>query len=99
MPHIPNMKEKTLRYPIHVEFVIALKQAGFFDEKEIEIDGVKISPLRFCSKILFQRLATWHRRRRTDGNEVIIEGEKDKHQNGSNLTCSIILTPKQKHLL
>ena len=30
MPHIPNMKEKTLRYPGHVEYVRVLKESGFF---------------------------------------------------------------------
>ena len=53
MPHIPNMKEKTLRYPGHVEYISVLKESGFFDQKSIEIDGVAISPLEFTSKILF----------------------------------------------
>lgn len=53
MPHIPNMKEKTLRYPGHVEYVRVFKESGFFDTKEMEIKGSKISPLDFTSKILF----------------------------------------------
>ena len=53
MPHIPNMKEKTLRYPGHVEYVQVLKESGFFNEKSIEINGMPISPLEFTSKILF----------------------------------------------
>ncbi|MDC9722044.1 MAG: saccharopine dehydrogenase C-terminal domain-containing protein [Urechidicola sp.] len=53
MSHIKNMKEKTLRYPNHVEYVNVLKESGFFSEEKITIDGVKISPLEFSSKILF----------------------------------------------
>ena len=53
MPHIPNMKEKTLRYPGHVEYVKVLKESGFFNEDAIEMNGSKISPLDFTSKILF----------------------------------------------
>ncbi len=53
MPHISNMKEKTLRYPGHVEYVRVLKESGFFDEEKIEVDGKLISPLDFTSKILF----------------------------------------------
>ena len=53
MPHIKNMKEKTLRYPGHVEYVSVLKKSGFFNTKEIEINGTKISPLDFTSKVLF----------------------------------------------
>ena len=53
MPHIPNMKEKTLRYPGHVKYIQVLKESGFFNEKSIQIKGVSISPLEFTSKILF----------------------------------------------
>jgi len=53
MAHIPNMKEKTLRYPGHVEYVKVLKESGFFDTKEIEVNGTLVSPLDFTSKLLF----------------------------------------------
>ena len=53
MSHIPNMKEKTLRYPGHVEYVKVLKESGFFSHNEIEVNGTKVSPLNFTSKILF----------------------------------------------
>jgi saccharopine dehydrogenase-like NADP-dependent oxidoreductase len=55
MAHIPNMKEKTLRYPGHVEYINVLKESGFFDQKTIEINGLTISPLEFTSKILFKK--------------------------------------------
>ena len=53
MPHIKNMKEKTLRYPGHVEYVKVLKESGFFSEEKVNIRGAEISPLDFTSKILF----------------------------------------------
>jgi len=53
MPHIPNMKEKTLRYPGHVEYVKVLKESGFFGEEKMEVNGNLVSPLDFTSKILF----------------------------------------------
>jgi len=53
MPHIPNMKEKTLRYPGHVEYVKVLKESGFFGTDKIEVNGNMVSPLDFTSKILF----------------------------------------------
>ena len=53
MSHIPNMKEKTLRYPGHIEYINVLKKSGFFNEEKININGVDISPLEFSSKILF----------------------------------------------
>lgn len=53
MPHIPNMKEKTLRYPGHVEYVKILKASGFFSTDKVEINGNMVSPLEFTCKILF----------------------------------------------
>ncbi len=53
MPHIKNQKEKTLRYPGHIDLIIALKESGFFNTEKIKIDGNEISPLQFTSKILF----------------------------------------------
>ncbi len=53
MAHIPNMKEKTLRYPSHIEYINVLKKSGFFNEEHIVINGISISPLEFSSKILF----------------------------------------------
>lgn len=52
MGHIPDMKEKTLRYPGHVDLIIALQQAGFFDTTPVRINEVSISPLDFTSKLL-----------------------------------------------
>lgn len=52
MRHIPDMKEKTLRYPGHVDLIIALQQAGFFDTAPLRIKEVDISPFDFTSKLL-----------------------------------------------
>jgi len=53
MPHIKNQKEKTLRYPGHVDIIISLKESNFFSEELIEVNGVKVSPLKVTSQILF----------------------------------------------
>ncbi|MCK5278479.1 MAG: saccharopine dehydrogenase NADP-binding domain-containing protein, partial [Cyclobacteriaceae bacterium] len=49
MPHIPNMKEKTLRYPGHVEYIKVLKESGFFNTEKIEVKGNMVSPVDFTS--------------------------------------------------
>jgi saccharopine dehydrogenase-like NADP-dependent oxidoreductase len=54
MSHIPNMIEKTLRYPGHCEYISVLKKSGFFSEEEITVKGQKITPLDFTSSILFK---------------------------------------------
>jgi saccharopine dehydrogenase-like NADP-dependent oxidoreductase len=53
MPHIPNMKEKTLRYPGHVEYIRVLKESGFFRVDKMKLHDAEITPLEFTSKILF----------------------------------------------
>jgi saccharopine dehydrogenase-like NADP-dependent oxidoreductase len=52
MNHIPDMKEKTLRYPGHLDIILALQQAGFFDTAPLRIKKVDISPLEFTSRLL-----------------------------------------------
>jgi len=50
----PNLKEKTLRYPGHIEKMAVLKALGFFEkEKRIKIKGMNLSPLEVTEKILF----------------------------------------------
>ncbi len=53
MPHIKNMKEKTLRYPGHVNYIKALKSSGFFSNEAIRVKGKKVIPLEISSAILF----------------------------------------------
>ncbi|NCU03192.1 MAG: saccharopine dehydrogenase [Chitinophagaceae bacterium] len=55
MPHIPTQIEKTLRYPGHVDLIVALQQAGFFSEEKKLISGVEISPLQFTSQLLIDQ--------------------------------------------
>ncbi len=50
---IPNMKEKTLRYPGHIRLVQALKSSGFLDYTPIKVEGKDVIPFEFTSKILF----------------------------------------------
>lgn len=75
MAHIPDMKEKTLRYPKHIDLIIALKQAGFFDEQEITINGSKISPLQFCSTMLINNWKLGSTEEELTVMKVIVNGE------------------------
>lgn len=49
----PTMKEKTLRYPGHVEKVRFLRHAGFFSETPIEVSGHEIRPIDLTTSLLF----------------------------------------------
>jgi len=69
-----NMKEKTLRYPGHIEKMAVLREGGFFSKEKIEINGVKISPLEFTSKILFPNWELKEEDRDITIMRIIIEG-------------------------
>lgn len=77
MPHIQNMKEKTLRYPGHVEYVKVLKDSGFFSEKKIMLNGIEISPLDFTSKILFDEWKLGETEEELTVMRVTLKGKND----------------------
>ncbi len=52
---IPNMIEKTLRYPGTVEYMKVLRACGFFDKKEVNVKGKKIRPLDLTAELLFPK--------------------------------------------
>ena len=51
--NIPNMIEKTMRYPGHIELMKIFREVGLFGEKEIEVNGKKIKPIELTAKLLF----------------------------------------------
>lgn len=54
MGHIPHMREKTLRYPGHINLIRALLESGFLDREPVKINGTGVSPIDFTSRILFK---------------------------------------------
>ena len=52
-PEIPDMKEKTLRYPGHIEKMRMLRESGFFGKDPIQVGGVSVSPLDLTTALLF----------------------------------------------
>ncbi|MFC2117414.1 saccharopine dehydrogenase family protein [Bacteroidota bacterium] len=77
MPHIPNMKEKTLRYPGHIEYIKVLKESGFFDENKIDVNGTEISPLEFTSKVLFKEWKLGETEEEITVLRVTLKGENE----------------------
>ncbi len=81
MPHIPSIKEQTLRYPGHIDLIIALKEAGFFSDEKISIkENTTISPLDFTSAILFKDWKLEAEEEELTVLKVIVEGEKNKEK-------------------
>ncbi|MEN8123512.1 MAG: saccharopine dehydrogenase C-terminal domain-containing protein [Bacteroidota bacterium] len=80
MPHISNMKEKTLRYPGHIEYIQVLKESGFFKQEAIEINGKQISPLEFTSKILFKEWYLENNEEEITVMKITIKGVDDNNK-------------------
>jgi len=80
MSHIKNMKEKTLRYPNHVEYIKVLKESGFFSTEAIEVNGKEVSPLDFTSKILFNEWKLEENEEEFTVMRVVVKGENNQGQ-------------------
>lgn len=52
MGHIPNLKEKTLRYPGHIELIETMKKIGLFSETPVKVKGQEIRPIDFSTALL-----------------------------------------------
>ena len=52
---VPNMKEKTLRYPGHIALMKAFRETGLFSLEPVEINGAKIRPRDLLAKLLFPK--------------------------------------------
>ena len=55
MSHVPNMIEKTLRYPGCVEYLKVLRECGYFSYNPVEVNGVMVRPIDLTAKLLFPK--------------------------------------------
>lgn len=72
--NIKDMKEKTMRYPGHIDIIKLLKSIGLFDENEIDYKGIKINPKEFISKFLIDKWKLHPEDREFTVMKVIVEG-------------------------
>lgn len=77
MDHIPDMKEKTLRYPGHIDLIISFQQAGFFETTPLHINDTSISPLDFTSKLLVNEWKLGEEEEEFTVMKVIVKGEDE----------------------
>lgn len=73
----PNMIEKTLRYPGHIDIIQTLKSCGFFNSDPVKVGNQEVSPLEFTSQLLIN---SWKLEQSDDEftvMRIICEGEED----------------------
>lgn len=73
---VPNMKEKTLRYPGHIEKMAVLRESGFFSAEPLDIDGMKVRPIDMTAKLLFPMWKMEPGEADVTVMKVIVEGAK-----------------------
>ncbi|HAW95371.1 MAG: saccharopine dehydrogenase [Phycisphaerae bacterium] len=74
---VPNMREKTMRYPGHIDLVRAMRDTGLFDEEPIEVDGVMVRPRALVAKLLFPKWTFEPFEEDLTVMRVTVEGELD----------------------
>ncbi|MEJ2051615.1 MAG: saccharopine dehydrogenase C-terminal domain-containing protein [Calditrichota bacterium] len=73
----PNMKEKTMRYPGHIDKMKVFRETGFFSEQPISLNGSRIRPIDFSSKLLFPRWELKEGEQDLTVMQIIVEGSRD----------------------
>ena len=77
LSNIPNMKEKTLRFPGHITMIKALKAAGFLDHKPLTVKGKEVTPFDFTTEILFKAWKLGAEEPEFTIMRVIVQGEEN----------------------
>lgn len=72
-----NMKEKTLRYPGHIEKMRMLRETGFFSRNEVEVNGSLIRPIDLTARLLFPKWKLREGEADITVMKVVVEGKKD----------------------
>ena len=74
---VPFMKEKTLRYPGHIELMRVLRHVGFFSKEPVTVPGGTVRPLDLTAALLFPKWTFEEGEADVTVMRVIAAGTKD----------------------
>lgn len=74
--NVPFMKEKTLRYPGHTEYIKVLRESGFFGSEYVDMDGIKVRPVDLAAKLLFPMWKLKSGEKEFTAMKIVIKGEE-----------------------
>lgn len=77
---VPNMIEKTLRYPGYIDKIMVLKESGFLSEELITVKGQEIKAIDFTSSVLFEQWKLQEEEREFTVMQIIVSGLKGGKQ-------------------
>lgn len=75
-PQVPDMREKTLRYPGHIALMRVLRETGFFSKDELEVNGARVRPLDVTAALLFPKWSFAEREGDFTVCRVAVSGKK-----------------------
>ena len=73
---VPDMIEKTLRYPGCIEYLRVLREAGFFSYEEIDVNGTRVRPIDLTAALLFPEWELKPGEEDYTVMRIIVEGKK-----------------------
>ena len=74
--NVPFMKEKTLRYPGHIELMRVLRHMGLFGHEKFEVGGVAVRPIEVTAKLMFPKWKFEPHEEDVTVMRVIVEGTR-----------------------
>ncbi len=89
MSHIPNMKEKTLRYPGHIALISALEKSGFFSHTPISVKGNSVKPMEVTAAILFNEWKLQPHEPEFTVMSIEIEGKSKTNGKSQKVVCNL----------
>ncbi len=74
---VPDMVEKTLRYPGHIDRIRMLRESGFFSTTPVEVGDVSVRPLDLAARLLFPFWQLAEDEEDLTVMRVIVQGRRD----------------------
>lgn len=74
---VPNMRERTMRYPGHIELMRVFRETGLFSLEPTEVKGVTVRPRDLLAKLLFPKWTYDEGEEDITVMRVIAEGKLD----------------------
>jgi saccharopine dehydrogenase-like NADP-dependent oxidoreductase len=74
---VPNMIEKTLRYPGTTEYIKVLRETGFFSYDEVRIGNQRLRPIDLTARLLFPKWELREGESDLTVMRIIISGKED----------------------
>ena len=74
---VPDMAEKTLRYPGHIDMVRVLRDNGFLDTQPVDVSGTLVRPIDLAAALLFPQWRPDPGEPEFTVMEIVVRGQMD----------------------